>query len=59
MRAYTNVVFDNAETGVLKRAGDHLRVAFPDVDQPLPPKREDRTADNDARILLQLVRDRT
>lgn len=60
MQSYTNVVFNRYEQQILEQATLHMGVAFPKVHEPLPKKQEGkRTPDQNARILIQLVRDPT
>jgi hypothetical protein len=59
MRTYTNIIFDNVERGILRRAALHLRIAFPDMDKEMPKRADDRLADHEARVIGMLHRDAT
>lgn len=59
MRSYTSVRFNRYEIQLLDKAALHLAIAFPGVREPMPRKQEERSADQQARVLFQLVRDST
>lgn len=59
MRVYHNVIFDRYDDEILQRAARHLPVAFPDMNTEMPRKAEKRLADHSARIVSQLISDKT
>lgn len=59
MRVYRNVIFDHYDDEILQRAARHLPVAFPDMNTEMPRKTEERLADHGARIISQLIADKT